>query len=425
MKLVNKFALWYLAMTSLVLLAGGVIVFRSVQHENDEEEVRRLRGRIEDARRMLKTGTRPDSLQSPNIEITEIDLAAPRIRFHVRDTMGWHSKFQGTERQIWATASYTIHGHHYAITAKDFAPEPEETLRGVVLSLSWIFFLLLVVVGLTSILISKKILSPFNQSLRVIQAFNLKQKEPIRLPETRTDEFKTLNTFLGKMTDKALHDYRALKEFTENASHELQTPLAIIRGKLELLLESGISDEQARLILSAHEAIERLSRINQSLTLLTKLENQEYEPHEPVNLSTAVHKTIFSLTELMEMKSIALETDIEENVFVKLHPALTDILLTNLFSNAIRHNHEHGTIKVKLNAGSLSIQNTGPRPGIPTEQLFQRFRKSNQSGDSIGLGLSIVKRISEVSRFSVCYQFEEPWHLLKLDFTADKLSVAR
>lgn len=418
MKLVNKFALWYLAMTSLVLLAGGVIVFRSVQHENDEEEVRRLRGRIEDTRRMLKSGTPVDSLQSSNIEIQELDLAEAHIRFHVRDTMGWHSKFQGTERQIKATASYIINGRHYLISAVDFAPEPEETLRGVVLSLSWIFFLLLVVVGLTSILISKKILSPFNQSLRVMQAFNLKQNEPIRLPETRTDEFRTLNTLLDKMTAKALHDYRALKEFTENASHELQTPLAIIRGKLELLLESGISDEQARLIMSAHEAIERLSRINQSLTLLTKLENQEYEPHEPVNLSTAVHKTIFSLTELMEMKSITLETDIEENVFVRLHPALTDILLTNLFSNAIRHNHEQGTIKVKLNAGGLLIQNTGLRPGMPTEQLFQRFRKNNQSSDSIGLGLSIVKRISEVSRFSVSYQYQEPWHLLKVDFAS-------
>jgi signal transduction histidine kinase len=425
MRLVYKFALWYLAITSLVLLAGGVIVFRSVQHENDAEEVRRLRGMIEDTRRLLRAKASIDSLQSSKIEVKELSPASSRIRFHVRDTMGWHSRSQGTERQIKATASYKIDGHHYIISARDFAPEPEETMRGVVLSLSWIFFLLLVVVGLTSILISRKILSPFNQSLRVIQGFNLKQKEHIRLPETRTEEFKTLNTFLYKMTSKALHDYRALKEFTENASHELQTPLAIIRGKLELLLESGISDEQAKLIMSAHEAIERLSRINQSLTLLTKLENQEYEPHEPVNLSMQVHKTIFSLAELMEMKSITLETDIEENVFVRLHPALTDILLMNLFSNAIRHNHEQGVIKVKLTGGSLLIQNTGAHPEVPTEQLFQRFRKNKQSSDSIGLGLSIVKRISEVSRFSVSYRYEAPWHLLQVDFVEQQHSGAR
>ena len=416
MRLINKFALWYLAITTLVLLAGGVIVFTSVKHENDQEEVRRLRGLMRDVVDQLKGDITPDRLQTGSVSIEELDLSAPQIKFHVKDTMGWHSEFQGTERQIKATASYKIRDKHYLITARSFASEPEETIAGIIRSLSWIFFLLLLVVGLTSILVSKKILSPFNQSLRVIHDFNLNQKEQIKLPETKTYEFRELNDFLQRMTNKALDDYRALKEFTENASHELQTPLAIIRGKLELLLESGISDEQAKLIMSAHEAIEKLSRTNQSLTLLTKLENNEYRPTESINLSVQIHNIIFSLTELMEMKSISLETDIQENVHMVIHRALADILLMNLFSNAIRHNHENGALKVRLTTQALVIQNTGSPPEIPTEQLFQRFKKSNQSGDSIGLGLSIVKRISEVSRFGVIYTYSEPWHSIEIRF---------
>jgi signal transduction histidine kinase len=419
MKLVNKFALWYLAITTLVLLIGGLIVFKSVQRENDEEEVRRIRGLMNDVVDLLASGAAFDSLQTAQVAIEKLDYALPLVPFHVKDTMGWHSEFQETERQIQATASFKVANNHCLISVRTFASEPEETMAGVIQSLSWIFVLLILVVGLTSILVSKKILLPFNQSLKVMQRFNVKQKEQIKLPDTKTKEFKALNKFLLTMTSKALDDYRALKEFTENASHELQTPLAIIRGKLELLLESGISDDQAKLIMSAHEAVEKLSKTNQSLTLLTKLENQEFEPVEIVNLSTRVQNIISSLAELMEMKAIFLETDVDENVMVSVHHTLADILLMNLFSNAIRHNREKGIIKVKLTKHALLIQNTGEPPSIPTDQLFLRFKKGNQSSDSIGLGLSIVKRICEVSHFNIHYTYLEPIHSIAIEFQAN------
>jgi signal transduction histidine kinase len=416
MNLVSKFALWYLAITTIVLLLGGMIVFKSVQQENDEEEVRRLTGLIEDAVARIEKMTPLDSLQTKDVTVKELNPATATVNFHTKDTMTWHSTFQGTERQIKAMASFKLKRGHYLVAARVFAPEPEETITGVIRSLSWIFFILLVLVALTSVLISKKILSPFNQTLRVIQGFNLKQNTPITMPPTRTREFAELNRFLERMTSKALHDYSTLKQFTENASHELQTPVSVIRGKLELLLESSITEEQARLIMSAHESAEKLSRINQSLTLLTKLENQEYEQFSPINISGLIHKMIFSLSELTEMKSISLETDIQENVQVVLHPALADILVMNLFSNAIRHNHENGTIKIRLSTSLLTIQNTGTPPGIPTEELFRRFTKSNQNSDSVGLGLSIVKRICEVSRFHVQYEYLDGWHMVSVRF---------
>src|SRR5690606_28784818 len=125
----------------------------------------------------------------------------------------------------------------------------------------------------TNLMISRRILSPFHQTLKAIQRFSLKAVSDINFPATRTREFQQLNYFLMKMTGKARADYRALKEFTENASHELQTPLAVIRGKLELLLESPLTEEQGNQILSALGSIEKLSKINHSLTLLNKLEN--------------------------------------------------------------------------------------------------------------------------------------------------------
>ncbi|WP_431215267.1 sensor histidine kinase [Puia sp. P3] len=197
----------------------------------------------------------------------------------------------------------------------------------------------------------------------------------MRLPGTSTSEFRELNGFLLKMTDKVREDYQSLKEFTENASHELQTPTAIIRGKLDLLMESDIHDEQAVLIAEMQNALERLSRIHSSLTLLTKLENQEYEAKEPVNFSRLLREGLASFQELMQMKALRLVAEIEDKIYIPLHASLADLLLTNLISNAIRHNEGTGNIFVRLRREGLVIANSGREPLVPTEELFERFKK--------------------------------------------------
>lgn len=415
MNLINRLTVWYLAITAIVLLAGSVIVFTTVQHENDEEEIRRLHGLIDDEIAILQ-GKLERKNRTAEVSVTEIDPTLALQAFQVRDTMAWHSQFQETERQLSATQSAKINGKHYLITASAFAPEPEETLAGTLQSLTVIFVLLLLFVGISSILMSKRILSPFYKSLEAIQRFTLKQRENISLPTTRTKEFGLLNNFLAKMTSKALDDYRTLKEFSENASHELQTPLAVIRGKLELLLQTEITDDQLKLIASANEAVDKLAKTNQSLILLTKLDNQEYPAH-PIDFSNTTCQAIAMLHELIEMKSISLEQSIEPGVMVSIHPALADILLMNLLGNAIRHNVENGSIKVRLNSRQLILENTGHPLQIPTDQLFVRFKKNAQSSESAGLGLSIVKRICELNGFTVNYYCTRALHRLEIAFS--------
>lgn len=414
MKLVNRFTLWYLAITALILLAGSVIVFTSVQHENDDEEARRLQGLVQDEIAILQ-GKLQRTNKTSEVTVSELSMSQAERPFKILDTVGWHSEFQGTERQLIGSQSVKIDNKHFLINAYAFAPEPEETVAGTIRSLTVVFVLLLVVVGITSVVVSKRILSPFHASLDAIENFNLKQRENLALPDTRTEEFRLLNSFLSKMTSKALDDYRTLKEFSENASHELQTPLAIIRGKLELLLQSEINDDQAKLITSASEAVDKLARTNQALILLTKLDNQEY-PSQAINLSEATAKAILLLQELIDMKSITLETSITAGVMVAIHPALADILLMNLLSNAIRHNFEKGSIKIHLTNRHLTIENTGEPVRIPTDQLFVRFKKNSQSSDSAGLGLSIVKRICEINGFTINYYSIHELHRLEVAF---------
>ncbi len=417
MRLLDKFTIWFIVITSLVLVAGGLIVFTRVQYEVDQEAIRRIKSNIDNIASQLEQGKSVAEVKSEYVEITEIDPREPEIDINVYDTMAvYRPRMQALDRKLTVESSYHIGGKHYKVSMYDFVAEPDEIADGVIESLAWIFLILLVIVGLTNLMISRRILSPFHQTLKAIQRFSLKAGSDINFPATRTREFQQLNYFLMKMTGKARADYRALKEFTENASHELQTPLAVIRGKLELLLESPLTEEQGNQILSALGSIEKLSKINHSLTLLNKLENQEFTAVNPIDFSAHVKSILNDLSELMVMKSIAVKEHIAENVHVVIHPSLADIMITNLLSNAIRHNMEGGNVEIDLTSERLLIVNTGLPPVMPLEETFHRFKRASHDSDSVGLGLAIVKQICDVTGLSIDYVYENKRHRVTVTF---------
>lgn len=420
MKLTNKFTLWYLAVMLLVLLIGGAIVYHEIQWKISRVEVVRHQRLNDLIAQQIRSGgdytNHPTRKRATVSQISADSFPASNYSYYTRGT-GWNPEFQTNEFKLVVTSYYAINGKYYRITTYSFIPSFYQLLPGVVDSFKWILILLLVLVWISGQLISKYILAPFKRTIRVIQSFDLKQKKPIRLPITRTSEFKELNQFLTKMTDKALEDYQLLKEFTENASHELQTPTAIIRGKLELLMESDIRDDQAILIAEMQNALERLSRIHSSLTLLTKLENYKYETNEPVCFSRLLREILDAFDELIQMKSLTLKTNIEENIYVSLHEPLAELILNNLISNAIRHNiTPGGMIRVILNQQGLLIANTGKEPQVPTSELFERFKKGNSGADSIGIGLAIVRQIADMNNFNIVYEYTSGIHILAISF---------
>lgn len=417
MKLINRLTIWYLTITTLVLLACGFIVFHRVQAEIETEVGRRLKRNIDHIAGLIENGVPIDSIQTKEIEIKTLPFEAPLVKLQVSDSMGYFAlPLRAVDRKFSVTSSYKIAGKHYYISAHNFIAEPDEILEGILASLGFTLVILLAFVTLASRQMSKQLLSNFNSTLKTIQGFTLKQNHPIKLSDTKIKEFKELNRFLERMTNKALDDYRSLKEFSENASHELQTPLAIIRGKLELLMDTNIDERQASLIEGIQDAVQKLASVNQSLILLTRLENQEYHLNHKINFTEVVENGINAFKELIEMKSITLAADIQPAVHVNLHPVLADILFTNLLSNAIRHNQMNGSISVLLSSSGLTVKNSGDPPKIRTTELFQRFKKGKQSSDSTGLGLAIVKEICEASGFHITYEFLGGQHILEIVF---------
>ena len=410
MKLNNKFTGWYFGVMLLVLLIGGAIVYYEIQWKIDSVEVARHRRLNDLIAQQIRSGgdwSNHPTRKRATVTVIPIDSMPSGENSYYTRGNGWNPEYQATEHRLVVTSFYPINDKYYRISTYSFIPSFGQLLPGVVASFKWILLLLLVLVVLSGRLISRLILAPFKRTLKVIQSFDLKQQQPIQLTDTRTDEFRELNLFLEKMTDKAREDYQSLKEFTENASHELQTPTAILRGKLELLMESDLRDEQAVLIAEMHNALEKLSRIHSSLTLLTKLDNYEYQTREPVNFSDCTREALDSFEELIQMKALMLKAHIEENIYLPIHAALAELLLNNLLSNAIRHNQAGGMIRVSLDKGGLVISNTGKAPGVPTSELFARFSKGNPASDSIGIGLAIVRQICDLNKFTIVYEYGE------------------
>jgi signal transduction histidine kinase len=209
-------------------------------------------------------------------------------------------------------------------------------------------------------------------------------------------------------------DYLSMKTFTENASHEIQTPLAIIQSKLELLLQDNLlTEQQIVAISSAFEATQRLSKLNQALLLITKIENNQFDASESISIKIVVEKYQVFFAELLDRKKITLGIIVHADWLLFIHPLLADMLISNLFSNAIRYSNQFGNIDIVITENSFEMANTSTMPPIAATRLFQRFIK-HDSATGNGLGLAIVKEICDTNNIGICYEHEHDKHRFKL-----------
>jgi signal transduction histidine kinase len=204
--------------------------------------------------------------------------------------------------------------------------------------------------------ISLRLWKPFRDTVDKLKAFNLNSQQQVDFQQTDTIEFHELNQSLSKLLEKNLAVYRSQKEFTENASHELQTPLAILKNKLDILLQyPDLSDEQYLLFEDMHKALSRSTRINRNLLLLAKIDNSQFDHSEKISMDSLVTQSIEVMQEHLELKQLRLQQEIQPSVLLTGNSSLTEILINNLLLNAIRYSNANDTIAVHLNQTSLTV----------------------------------------------------------------------
>lgn len=326
--------------------------------------------------------------------------------------------FHNDKEQFRGLESYiTINNKPYQVIIETNMEEVDETVIAVASVALGFFLLLLIGFIVLNRQLSRRIWKPFYNTIGKLKTFDLKGNSDIKLDKTNTLEFEQLNLVVTDLINSNVSAYQQQKEFTENASHELQTPLAIIKSKLDLLMQDEtLSKEQAEVIDSINLTLSRATRINRNLLLLAKIENQQFDLTESVDLSLSINENLELLSEHIENKSIELKTSIEPNIKTSCNKSLLEILITNLLLNAIRHSTNQSQIKIELTGKALKISNSGTT-SLNTENLFKRFSSASSETPNSGLGLSIVKQISNRFGWQVTYAFENNLHIFSVSFS--------
>lgn len=306
----------------------------------------------------------------------------------------------------------------YKVTIIKSFDNDEELGKNILFAVALSALLMVITIAIVNFFIYKKLWKPFYGILEQLQKFTVSRNSPLNLPKTQTKEFNYLAQSVTAMAEKITYDYLALKEFTENASHEIQTPLSVISSKIEMCLQdTQLSPEQARLLVEANHAVNTLASLNKGLITLTKLDNNQIDTAADVNIEQLIQNRLALFEEFIQEKEIKVTQKIDPSAQLKINPLLANILFDNLIKNAIKHNYRAGSIDIIVTAQFITIKNTGIKPEVDTSKFFERFYKTN-SEDSLGLGLAITKKICDLNHIKISYQYKEGEHILTLQAVA-------
>lgn len=292
--------------------------------------------------------------------------------------------------------------------------QTDDLIKSVLLVSLGTILAILLVFSIINRVVLRELWKPFYESLDKVGRFKVSKGKELELKSSSIMEFELMNTTMKRFATQAQVDYVALKTFSENAAHELQTPLAIISSKLDLLVQSEhMNDQQLQFIQSIYQSVQRLTRLNHALLLLAKIGNNQFEEKLPLRVDELLQEKIDEFSELWRSKHIAVSVSLEPVTFC-MNKYLADILLNNLLSNATKYNYDQGDIHIELSDGVLMISNTSMSMELDKETLFRRFSKHKQNNDSSGLGLAIIKEIATVSGLSIQYNHDSSFHRFSL-----------
>jgi signal transduction histidine kinase len=319
----------------------------------------------------------------------------------------------------WMKQTHQLNGKPYTITTYISSKEYRHLLIKVSIAEAIVFIVLLVSIMIINRYESRRQWTPFYSTMNAVRGYDIRQNKSLPLDtSTGIEEFDRLNKTLLDLIDHVDQAYRNQKQFTENASHELQTPLAIIRSKVELLIEGpGLNEDSAQLLQEITEANERLSQMNKNLLLLTRIDNGQYPEVELVALSPVVERLSHFFREYYENEVASTTITISPDIHLTANPALIEILVNNLLRNAYIHNLPGGWVDIRLSDKELVIRNSGPVLEEDPDRLFDRFRKGRVDNRTTGLGLALVRQIAQLYHYDIRYTYQDGLHQLQVPFS--------
>lgn len=336
------------------------------------------------------------------------------------DTIFFNPKKQIRESARYLKTDVNLRDGPYNVLIITSKVENQNQVRTIFLVIIIPVLVLLLLLLMVNRILMRRLWDPFRQLLENIKSFNLNKERPYETISTPIEEFKELNKAILDISLKVRSDFEEIKLFTENASHEMMTPLAVINAKLDTLLQSNtLGKEESETLIDLYRATSRLTKLNQSLLLLVKIDNDLMGERELVDFRELIEERIVYFRELIQKRKLTVFKDFHTvTLYGSRH--LFEIMINNLFSNAIRHNYEGGSIHITLNQETLIFRNTSDQTEL-NESAFDRFYKG-KSSDGTGLGLPILKQISNKHGFKINYEYKYGEHCFTVTFHPESIS---
>jgi signal transduction histidine kinase len=400
------------------MVAGGAFLYftiKKVIYRQIDDSLITEKTIIED--QIQQSDTIPDfeATFGHQIEVRLYNRSVPNYQ-SIKDTDIYDSKTDALIpfRYIFSSGN-SIEKKGYTIAIYQVISEKNELLQDIALYMFFLFSSLLLISILINYLIARELWRPFYDSVRKAGIFDIQSDKPLDLPDTDIKEFMQLNEVFDNMTQKMRNDYLNLKEFSENAAHEIQTPLAVIRSKTDLLMQQKkLSKDSISLIKSINEATTKLLKLNQGLLLISRIDNQVFHEKKTVSLKHITENSLENYKEIMRLKMIKVEFIASDDALVEMNEVLAEVLISNILSNAVRFNLDGGFINCKIDKKHLIISNSGLPLTTNPDDLFRRFHKNSDHPQSVGLGLSIVKKITDNYGMLISYTYKDSIHTIQL-----------
>lgn len=420
MKLLNKSLRYYVIYAVVVLFVSAPLLFFSIQHVVIEDADESLLVRKVDFISKLEKMTALPGDSAFNLISTGIELV-PIKTFSSLDTIYVLKRYDSLSKEFIPyrilESHIQLHGKPYSLKLKDSLVDADDLIESIVRIV--LIVLLSIITGLYLInrYVSKYTWKPFYALLRELSDFRIDKKNSIKLPVTNIEEFTDLNKAINELTEKNSLLYQSQKEFTENASHEMQTPLAVLQAKIDLLMQTTpLTEEQSELISDITEVNQRMSYLNKNMLLLTKIENNQFTDQQQFSLVACIETLLDQYQFQAAQRGLIVKKEFLEDLSIRANRFLFELMAGNLLNNAIRHNIDGGILYIIIRDKSLTICNTSDKAGLDTSRMFTRFDKQHADTPGLGLGLQLANKIAGYYSYKLSYKFVAEIHHFQLSF---------
>ena len=396
LKRINRQYFWALVILLGLISALGYFVLSFILDRKMSEDIREKEYAI------IKEIKLRNNLPNiyPNVET--IQISENKLKPKVYKEVKLYDEVDNeTEDYLEYASTVEVNGKYYLIKIRHSLVEKEELIAAISIPLSILLLMLFTISFVMTKKLNMTLWKDVENNLKAIEAYSFAVNDELSLKATGIDEFDKLNKTIEDLTDKLKKDYHILKQFTENASHEIQTPVTISLMNLEVALQQELPENAFKQIVKAIGAINRLSALNDSLILLTKIENNQFLSDTVVLLNKVFEERIEILSTLFDEKNLTVKFEQKGNFVIKINRDLADVFVNNMLSNAVKHNVQDGVVDIEIRKDRLRICNTGTPNKLNNDTIFSRFTKENSK--SYGLGLAIVKQICDKHGLEIRY----------------------